>query len=491
MTDPLLTLLLDIDDQVRRDQNQTAAFLHRRDRRFALACHERGQQPDPRSWLDHLNALSNGPGQPRQQAGGPDPRLSPWRRLGTAWALAGGLLGIVTMLGLLFYDGDRQINITVILAFMAFQLLLALLTTGIALAGWQPWGPFLNRLLGRWRRDDGSRRQPLVLRELQPQLAARVTQLGGLVFALTAWLTLLVLVVIQDLAFGWSTTLDTAAASYHSLVHALATPWQALWPAAVPSLELVSESRFFRLSGEPAGTAAERWGDWWPFVAMAWLTYVVLPRALLLVIAGLHLRWRIRRLLRQHPGVVALQYRMETPALEVGTGAADSHHQPELQQGQALAAWPGECHALVRWAGAGEPEQARPLLISDGAPLEEAGGALPLAADQEVMARVARALPEDSARVLVLTRAWEPPTAELADFLQDARRHWPERVAILLVPVLAELTEPPPAHQLAQWQRFADRHPELRLQVSHPSRALAPGTSAHERARDDQRGLAT
>lgn len=476
MTDPRLTLLLDIDEQVRRDRDQAAAFLHRRDRRFALACHEDGRQPAPRAWLDHLAALSaTGTAGP---SSGPatDPRLRPWRRLTAAWVLVAAVLGILAMLGLLFYDGSRQINVTVILAFIALQLLLAVVTAVLSLTGWQPWGS----LPGRWARHwQGSAEQAPALRQLQPQLAGRTAQLGGLVFALAGWFTLLVLVVVQDLAFGWSTTLDTAAASYHGLVATLATPWQAFWPAAVPGLELVSESRFFRL-GDGQGTAAARWGDWWPFVAMAWLVYAVIPRLLLLGLASAHLRWRLGRLLRRHPGLMALQYRMETPAVEVGTGAADTKGQPDLAAGQALAPWPERCNALVRWAGAGQPEQARLLLSGPAAALVNAGGALPLASDQQALARVADALPEGGT-VLVLTRAWEPPTAELADLLQDARSAWPEDCAIVLVPVLEDLARRPSQQQMAQWQRFADRYPALRLAVSHPHDRLEPPAAAAAR----------
>lgn len=48
------------------------------------------------------------------------------------------MFGCLTMLGLLFYEGGQRINITVILAFVALQLLLALFTTAQSLVGWQP-----------------------------------------------------------------------------------------------------------------------------------------------------------------------------------------------------------------------------------------------------------------------------------------------------------------------------------------------------------------
>ena len=45
-----LRLLLDFDDRIQRDRDQAPAFLHRRDRRFALDCQQRGQSPDAALW---------------------------------------------------------------------------------------------------------------------------------------------------------------------------------------------------------------------------------------------------------------------------------------------------------------------------------------------------------------------------------------------------------------------------------------------------------
>src|SRR5690606_40804167 len=87
------------------------------------------------------------------------------------------------------------------------QLLLALATTVQSVAGWQPW---------RWLQRRLQQQPPgAALMQLQPVLMARAAHTGGTLFAVTGLLTLLVLLVIQDLAFGWSTTLNTAAQSYH------------------------------------------------------------------------------------------------------------------------------------------------------------------------------------------------------------------------------------------------------------------------------------
>ena len=288
--------LLDFDAQYRRDQQHTPDFLHRRDRRLALAREQDGAPPpDAAAWLSAVDAPGAGAA------------LRPWRRGRAALTLAGAVLGVLTMLGVLYVDGQGRINVTLILALALLQLLLALATTAQALSGRRPWG----RLLGR---GDGA---PPVLRQLHPQLAARAAHGAGLAFAATALLTLLVQVLVRDLAFGWSTTLQTSAPAYHALVEQLAWPWRGWLPGAVPGLELVEQSRYFRLGGE-APADPERLGAWWPFLAMLWLCYVLLPRLILLGLAGLHLNHRAGVLLQRHPGWAALHERFATPWVDSG-----------------------------------------------------------------------------------------------------------------------------------------------------------------------------
>ncbi|WP_404366401.1 DUF2868 domain-containing protein [Marinobacter sp.] len=465
MTRPPLTLLLDFDDQVRRDRDQPAAFLHRRDRRFALACEAAGEAPGPARWLDQLNAVSS-----TRRKAGPHPWLRGWQRFTRLFAIAGALLGVMAMLGLLFYDGSQQINVTVILGFIAFQLLLAVATSLQSLMGWRPWGPLADWILHRFQ---GREASPAgwAQRRLQPQLMAQSAHTGGLIFGLAGLMTLIVLVVVQDLAFGWSTTLDTGPGTFHRLVEIIAMPWQSLWPAAVPSPELVAESRFYRLTDTPQAVAASRWGDWWPFVAMSWLFYVITPRFFLLILTRLHLRWRAHHLLAKHPGLTALRYRMETPALETGSQYSDSADQPDLSTQMAVQPLPAS-GTLVRWAGAASVAEAR-LLTDSPAPLVlDAGGSSSLQADRATLEAAGLNLQKSGGAGLVLARAWEPPTGELADFLEEARDRWPKDVEIALVPAGHSVTLRPPPQHLDQWLRFAERHPDLRLVVCHPSRNL-------------------
>ena len=456
MTDTPLRLLLAFDNRIQRDRDQPANFLHRRDRRFALDCQQQGVKPDVRRWLAQMDRLSG--------TGEPDPavtrELGTWQRISAGFLTAGAVFGVITMLGLLFYEGGQRINVTVFLAFVLLQFMLALATTIQAWIGWQPWRRLVHKLF---------KGPPSPTRAaLYPLLAARAAQAGGLAFATAGLLTLLVMVVVQDLAFGWSTTLNTASASYHTLVSTLAQPWGWLWPAAAPSAELVDATRFFRAAPDAGSTMPERWGQWWPFLVMVWLVWAWLPRLLLLIASHGLLNHRARRLLARHPGMQSLLYRMETPVIDTGNEHNDATDLPDTQTASQLGTLP-EAALCICWAGAGEQGLPRSLSSIKG-PCHQAGGNVTLSDDEAVLDKTAQQLatmPEP--RMVLLTRSWQPPTGELSDFLAAARARWPNPTRVTLVPLAGEPDQLPAEHLLAPWLRFADRQPSGFVTVAVPA----------------------
>src|SRR5690606_3081978 len=149
------------------------------------------------------------------------------------------------------------------------------------------------------------------------------SQAAAVAFNVAALLTAFLLITFTDLAFGWSTTLALDPPAVSRIVEALAWPWRGLAPAAVPSLELIERSQFFRLesvNGFPAGASRDLTG-WWSFTVLAIACYGLAPRIVLLAFSAWRLHVATRALLVEDPRVAALLGRMTTPALQTAADA--------------------------------------------------------------------------------------------------------------------------------------------------------------------------
>ena len=113
---------------------------------------------------------------------------------------------------------------------------------------------------------------------------------------------------------------------------------------------------------------------------------------------------------------------------------------PELESDARLTFAPssGPC-SLVLWGIDPLPPERveRQVQAATGLdPIERrpAGGARSVEHDRVVV----DALANSTTPVVVSVKAWEPPLAELADFLQDVRRVSDDARALIVVPVAAE-----------------------------------------------------
>jgi hypothetical protein len=387
-------------------------------------------------------------------------RLDRLRGVVTVAMLAlGAVTGIAVTLTAFAYDGSQPVNVVRLLALLVgTQLVLLALTLLSVLPGGIPGLRHVQELLaalnpGAWAGGVYAKlaRPPpdvarLFERPTGRAAAARFakwqllywSQCAAVAFNVAALVLAIMLVTFSDLAFGWSTTLEADPNAVTRLVQAIAWPWHAVAPAAVPSAALVEQSQFFRLEGGGAfGAAAPRaLGAWWPFTVLAIVAYGLLPRVALLLLAAARARSATKALLLDDAGVTALLDRMSAPAIE--TAAAEHEAAPPLQIGPATAVpqpLKGRAQAVI-WEGSLATElvsdYARRHLGLDVDTVSEAGGGRGLAADRAALARLAA----DPTRTLVVfTPAWEPPLLELLDFLGDVRGRIGAHGSIVVAPV--------------------------------------------------------
>ena len=464
--EPKLADLVDLAEQMAGDEQVPMADRQERDRQIGQrpAVAGRSSRGLVLAWLREVR--------PEQESRGTGAERANYLT-GALLALIGLLVGMAAATAAFHYDGTHPVNVVTILAvFVGLQVLLLLLMLMAAMPSrWLGWLPgfrwvqqelrslspgrlqgAIARFLPASRRDD---LQAIVGRDLaRRKLFARVhrwsvlqwAQVFAVAFNLGAIACALALVVFRDLAFGWSTTLAMEPDRLHTITSALATPWAAAFPDAVPTDQLIKTTRYFRLQDHgfvrPPGAVppeAGLYGQWWSFLLAAMLVYGLLPRVLTWALARWRLRAAIRHAFDHVPGLAELRYRLQphlsTQAIEAeaaGSGSA---------QGRVSAAvlTPASGRAgVINWADlpiddASARGDLRRWLGLETAVLLPAGGRLPPEEDRRVIEQMGAAADLDA--VAVLVRSWEPPVLELLDFLRDLRQGLGKERSIRVVPV--------------------------------------------------------
>ena len=296
-------------------------------------------------------------------------------------AAVGSITGVAVALTAFAYDGSQPVNVVRLLALLVGVQLVLLAFTLLLLPGRVPGLRHIQDLLtalnpGAWAAGvyaklahaspDAARCSSCILARPAARRFAKWqllywSQTAAVMFNLAALVTAIMLVTFSDLAFGWSTTLDIGANAASRIVQAIARPWAPFAPLAVPSPELVEQSQFFRLERADIVAGSPRaLGAWWPFTLFALVTYGLLPRLLLLVLAAVRLRAATGALLLEDSRVTALLDRMASPAIETAAAAARRRHRRRDRScyGRAHRPMTGSARALI-WESSLSPDAAR------------------------------------------------------------------------------------------------------------------------------------
>jgi uncharacterized protein DUF2868 len=479
-----LANLIDLEAQLSRDRDADPAALAARDR--ALLAGFPAGAPGPRGallarWLDALRAREPAALHPGRAVTG---ALATVR---AALALGGLLLGWGAGTALTHYAGGHPVNVwDLVLAFVGVQVVLLVLllasfvlplaafgapVTGLVRGA---VGALYPRVAARLAPGGASRAEEWralwhrvrsrrsLYHAVEPWLLLSLTQAFGVAFNLGVLAAVLRLVVFTDVAFGWSTTLvELDAPRFHALSRAIAWPWRALWPEAVPSEALVEATRYSRLEAAYAAAGAGRSahpelvGGWWRFLVAALLAYGLLPRALLLAVSRLRAARLLATLPHDDAEVTRLVGRLSGPHVDMRAPVAEA---PGAAPGGGLAAAPaaapGAPCALVLWRDVpgGAPLEAavsraleRPVLRA-----RSAGGRDHEEPDPAALAALGAGVDP----VVVVAEAFEPPDRAARRFLAALRAALGPRrlVLVLLVGAAADGPRPPRDADVRVWR---------------------------------------
>jgi hypothetical protein len=470
--------LIDLQAQLVEDERVAESKLQRRDGEIghAIVAGSRNRRELLARWIRAVHARQGkSPGKAIERA---------YRHASALLSVVMFAVGVMAAVGIFHFTGDHPINVLIVLGVFVFLQLFMLgisllaLVVAVVSPGFFEGLPLvlaLQRLAsGLWQRaakevaDDATRvainrllARRTLYRRVERHVLFRHLQLAAVWFNLGAITVLLVDVTITDLAFGWSTTLQVGAERFFHVSQRLAAPWAGWLEEAVPSLELVRATQYFRLEGAYVGASGDaRVGDpafsgqWWPFLAACLCVYGLLPRVVLAAWSTLMVRWGLRTVPVDTPDIERLVARLTAPAIRRVHGDDPGNVTP-LGVGHRPVATTlssevrGEGFGVV-WRDAEIPETGVREFLRDRYQLGLQGslgaaGGHDFSSDERFIARLIRG---DMSLLLIVAEPWTVPDAALKRFLASVRAHEPER------PIVVALTEGGTEEDAAIWAGY-------------------------------------
>ena len=445
--------VVDLATALDADSRADPEALRRRDRTIGRELDARAGDATARiaAWLDARRAPGTSPG---------ERALAAQRVLRTLLSVAGAALGAAAAFAVFAYDGSRPVNtMHVLLVFVLLPVALLAATVVLTLPeSWRArvpglaavqdvlriaspgrWQPALRRVLLPAQREaldraiGFARRHQRLYGDAQKWALLVSSQLFAVSFYGAALAVAALLGVFSDLAFGWSTTLTSEAATLHRLVSSVAAPWAQWLPDAAPSLALVERTQYVRGTGGFTGAAPESTA-WWPFLLACIACYGLLPRLALLGFALLRQRAAMQRVFASLPGTADLRDRLDSQWIATAGEGAEPAPKESVAIAHPSAPHPAHVRAVL-WSGLAlaAAEAAALVRSAIGSDLAgaTAGGAGSGRSDAALIAELAAA--GDPPAVLV--KAWEPPLAEFVDWLAELRAALGRGAPIYVLPV--------------------------------------------------------
>ncbi|GIT99208.1 DUF2868 domain-containing protein [Sulfurovum sp. TSL1] len=335
--------------------------------------------------------------------------------------------GLLSGVALLSYHGDEPVNVIYFMAVTIVLPIFTMLLTFFAMlrarsaenvlihlspAFWME--KIMGFLPGRVQEQiQGLKLNPL----LTNWIIIKRSQIIVLFFSLGLLLSLLGVIVTKDIAFSWSTTLHISPELFHSFLHTVAFPWREFVPSAVPSLELIEQSQYFRLGDtldEEMIAHAPQLGEWWKFLACSTLFYAIFLRFWICILASFGLKNAIKQSLFTLYGTTQLLREINEPII---TTHADKSEKVFLSEdgnyGQIVNRLDASYDGIQGWAIPHDTLLVLGERMKVIAPAHyEVGGANTLEEDTEIVFK-------SHGEIVLFVKAWEPPTMDFVDYLSE------------------------------------------------------------------------
>ena len=337
------------------------------------------------------------------------------------------ILGLFSGMALLSYSGQEPVNIVY---FMAMVILLPLLSIFFALISMlysntkrsvlvdlSPafWMEKLTSFLSK------KKKKELNSLKINPLLAnwlvIKRSQMIALSLSFGLLFSLLMIVTGKDIAFAWSTTLSIAPETFHGFIQTLALPWSDFVPSAVPTMELVQNSQYFRLGdklSEEMIANASKLGLWWKFLAMSTVFYAIILRTMMYIVSYFSFKKAIKKSMLSLDGVSKLLREMNEPIISTHAKSREEDFDSSQSDYNKIVTSLDSSYEIVHgWAMKKTQIGVLCDSMSIGASrLFEVGGKNSLREDSEIIAK-------SKGEILLFVKGWEPPTMDFVDYLEE------------------------------------------------------------------------
>jgi len=350
------------------------------------------------------------------------------------------ILGLLSGIGLLSYSGHEPVNVIYFIAMVVFFPLFTMSLTFFSMIRANSAQSLLVHISPAFWMEKILSLLPNKIQNVMKEIkinplllnwiVIKRSQLIALFFSLGLLVALLAMVVTKDIAFAWSTTLHVTPEAFHSFLKSIAFAWRDFFPSAVPSIELIERSQYFRLGdklSEEMINNASKLGEWWKFLAFATLFYAVLLRFFMYLFASFGLNRAIKKSFLTLKGANSLLKEMNEPIITTRAVNDEERFVPTEESYVQIVHTLDTSYDVVQgWAISKEQLVVLNDSMSVIAPkFFEVGGANSFEEDNEIISK-------SHGEVLFFVKGWEPPTMDFVDYLQELSHNVDK---VIVVPV--------------------------------------------------------
>ncbi len=337
------------------------------------------------------------------------------------------IMGFLVGIGLLSYSGKMPVNVIYyILIVVAVPVISIILSTVAIFTKSNTISNFITLLFPLHWVETISRNLPFkqkidslelpFSKKFSKILFIKKIQLFSLIFSIGIFLALIILVISKDIAFGWTTTIDIDSSTFYTILSTIGVWWRDFAPSAIPSIELIDMSHFFRL-GEKLNSDiiqnADKLGAWWKFLAMATLFYSIALRSVFLIFIKYLIKKELKRELMDIDGVKTLIHDFQTPYVSTQSTNIEKHLIIDGDKKESIVKDTKEKYsAILGWNFTIDEIN----LINDNKNIEgsliyQLGGGNSFSKDQKIIENL-------NGIILLYVKSWEPPTMDFLDTLE-------------------------------------------------------------------------